>query len=104
MASARFIDIDAPLPLARHCAASATAGARAAGGAGVARRVRVRHHQAVWETATFEAEMPEDVEDAQAWVEEHFEEIFARLTPADLDVEVGDAVDGIDSEIEVEAL
>lgn len=69
-----------------------------------ARRVRVRHHQAVWETTTFEADVPEDVEDAQAWVEEHFDELFARLTGLDLDIEGGDPVDGIDSEIEVEEL
>jgi hypothetical protein len=63
-------------------------------------RYRVRHHQAVWETTTFDIEAPH--EEA---VREHLEELMGAAIDEDrATIEQGDAVEGIDSDSEVEKI
>lgn len=68
-------------------------------------KVTVKHTQAVWETATMEVEvpdpLPEPYESVEEWADSEIAEIMSR-TPIDgIHISVGDAVEGLDSEVEV---
>lgn len=71
--------------------------------------VRVRHYQAVWETLSFNVEVPPAVVssgvDVEAWVREHFDELLDQANDEGItDVSQGDAVLSVDPEIEVVTL
>ena len=69
-------------------------------------RVVIRHHQAIWETITLEVDTPADIttlEEAEAWAIDNFGELLSEAIEKDEDCIVqGDAVEGVDTEYEVE--
>jgi hypothetical protein len=66
----------------------------------------VTHNQAVWETTTFEVDVPEplpdDYDDPRDWIIEHCDELMGDAIEADTaTIEQGDHVESLDSDIEI---
>jgi hypothetical protein len=66
----------------------------------------VKHNQAVWETTTFEVEvpdpLPEDYDDPRDWIIENLDELMCDAIEADTaTIEQGDHVESLDSDLEI---
>jgi hypothetical protein len=66
----------------------------------------VTHNRAIWETTTFEVEvpepLPENYDDPRDWIIENFDELMGGAIDADTaTIEQGDHVESIDSDIEI---
>jgi hypothetical protein len=66
----------------------------------------VKHHQAIWETTTFQVEIPEplpdDHDDPIVWIRDNLDELMGDAIDAETaTVAQGDRVESIDSDIEI---
>jgi hypothetical protein len=69
-------------------------------------RFTVTHNQAIWETMTFEVDVPDPLaegsESPVEYIQEHLDELIADAIAADAaTIEQGDRVESIDSDIEI---
>lgn len=69
-------------------------------------RFTVKHHQAVWETTTFEVEVPDPLPerwyDVADYIKDNLEEMmYDAIERDEADVACGDTVSSMDSDIEI---
>ncbi len=67
----------------------------------------IKHNQAVWETMTFAVTLPgplpDGYEDDVEYIRDHVDELVGGAIAYDINVERGDAVSSIDSDVEIYA-